>query len=314
MKTRIFLLLFFTLSTSMVHSQNLVPNPSFEDTIACPTTANQLYNCAFWSVVQESPDYFHECDFITGNTSVPYNFAGFQYPATGSAYVGLVTYTDVGSNIREIITCALINTLSVGQKYFTSMKVSWSGAIASLASNKTGMLFSTQLYSTTTANPVNNFSHVYSNVIITDSLNWTTISGSFVADSNYQYLLIGNFFDDPNTDTIQNPPFTAHAYYYLDDICVSPDSMYCESLVNISNLENSKLDIIFPNPARDWITIESNGHVSVQVYDFSGRLVASKQHVFTPINLDISAYDNGIYLVIIEQCKNRRFHKLIIIR
>ncbi len=69
-----------SINIGVLYSQNLVPNPSFEDTLACPTTANQLNNCAFWSVVYESPDYFHECDFITGNTSVPYNFAGISIP------------------------------------------------------------------------------------------------------------------------------------------------------------------------------------------------------------------------------------------
>ncbi|MDQ3050948.1 MAG: hypothetical protein M3Q95_08700 [Bacteroidota bacterium] len=66
---------------------------------------------------------------------------GFQYPATGSAYVGLVTFTESGSNIREIITCELLSPLAAGQKYTASMKVSWSGAIANLASNNIGFYF-----------------------------------------------------------------------------------------------------------------------------------------------------------------------------
>jgi hypothetical protein len=293
MKTRILLLLLLTWSTSVVHSQNLVPNPSFEDTIACPTTANQLNNCAFWSVVCESPDYFHECDFITGNTSVPYNFAGFQYPATGSAYVGIVTYTEVGSNIREIITCELINPLVVGQKYFGSMKVSWSGVIATIATNKIGMLFSTQLYSPGTAYPVNNFSHIYSNMIITDSLNWTTISGSFVADSNYQYLLLGNFFDDANTDTLRNQPFTAHAYYWIDDIIVVPDTI--NTYIELANHYGLS---VFPNPCKDYLTI-SMKHVyisEVEIYDVLSKRVKHIDEIYTnEIVVNLSDLNSGIY-------------------
>ena len=39
---------------------------------------------------------------------------------------------------------------------------------------------------------------VYSNTVSMDTLNWTRVFGSFVADSAYTHILLGNFFADAN--------------------------------------------------------------------------------------------------------------------
>lgn len=276
-----------------VYAQNLVPNPSFEDTIACPIFANQLNNSANWWVSRGTPDYFHECDFIAGNTSVPYNFAGFQYPASGKAYVGLFTFSRVLSNERELITCQLTSPLIVGQTYIASMKVSRSGAIATIASDKIGMLFTTQTISSGSLYPVNNFSQIFSNVIISDSLNWSVISGSFTADSSYQYLNLGNFYDDNNTDTIRYYPLTSYAYYYIDDVSVIPDSVNGVQSINKTDSLH-----VFPNPAKDHlnITVGRNKVYSLELCDINTKLVKQVSNLESGnFILDINDLCSGIY-------------------
>jgi hypothetical protein len=300
----------FLLIHSFLSGQNLVPNPSFEDTIACPTTANQLNNCAFWSVVNNTPDYFHECDFITGNTSVPYNFAGFQFASSGNAYVGLFTFSRVQPNEREIITCELISPMVIGQKYLASMKISWSGANATIASNKTGMLFSTQLFSPGSVYPVTNMSHIYSNVIDSDSINWTTISGSIIADSNYQYLLIGNFFDDINTDTAQFHPLTSYAYYYIDDVSVIPDTL------NSLNHIYSNVGVnVFPNPTSDYLNV-SIDHTDINIlelYDMKIRLIRTISNINNrDILINLDEFSPGIYLLKIISTSSIKTVKIIL--
>ena len=71
-----------------------------------------------------------------------------------------------------------------------------------MASNKLGAKFSTVSYSYSNPIQINNFAHVYSDSVIKDTTSWTLIKGEFTADSAYQYISIGNFFDDINTDTI----------------------------------------------------------------------------------------------------------------
>lgn len=58
---------------------NLVPNPSFEDTVSCPNYANQIDKAVGWHASRNTPDYFNGCDWLTSNQSVPNNFRGYQY-------------------------------------------------------------------------------------------------------------------------------------------------------------------------------------------------------------------------------------------
>src|SRR5436189_139332 len=77
---------FFLLLSTSASAQNLVPNPSFEDTVACPTTVDQVYKATGWHSYRPSPDYFNTCADSASLFSVPYNAFGYQYPRTGNAY------------------------------------------------------------------------------------------------------------------------------------------------------------------------------------------------------------------------------------
>ena len=195
-----------TFACSLCNAQiNLVPNPSFEDTIACPHNANQLGNASGWYVSRESPNYFNECAFITDGSSVPYNMAGYQYAHSGTAYCGFAAYSRVGANYREYFTCQLIHPLITGTKYKVSYYLSLANSFVNLSCNKIGLLFSTINYNLSNPAPVGNYSQFCTDSIITDTLNWVHIESSFIADSDYVYITVGNFFDDTNTDTIYIP-------------------------------------------------------------------------------------------------------------
>lgn len=60
--------------------------------------------------------------------------------------------------------------------------------------------------------------------IITDTLNWTAISGTFTAAGNEKYLLLGNFLDDNNvaTDTV-NPQYLPGVF---TDVCIDDVSIF----------------------------------------------------------------------------------------
>ncbi|MBK7964032.1 MAG: hypothetical protein IPK10_01055 [Bacteroidetes bacterium] len=67
---------------------NLVPNPSFEDTVYCPFGTDQLDACANWLNFCNSPDYFNACS--NPAFGVPNSVFGYQYAHTGNAYAGAV--------------------------------------------------------------------------------------------------------------------------------------------------------------------------------------------------------------------------------
>jgi hypothetical protein len=158
------------------------------------------------------------------------------------------------------------NTLQINQKYYVSFYVSLADTTICFAINNIGVLFSTINYGLPasycqtnpyfTLLPPLNYAHIIDTSIVSDKVNWTRISGSFIADSLYKYLIIGNFFDDAHTSFIQVDSFCNHcgcAYYYVDDVFIGTDSV--ETIVNIH--ENNDI-YVFPNPASDFINIQSN--------------------------------------------------------
>ena len=212
------------LAPSVAFGQNLVPNPSFEDTVQCPDGVDQVSRSDGWASMG-SADYYQSCAPIASVVSTPSNQASYQVPATGQAYCGF--FNVELTNFGEWITRGLSDTLVIGETYFISLKISFGNnpIFINCATNNMGVLLSVD---SLTSPPINDTAHLHSTAVITDSINWTIVAGSFVADSAYKYISIGNFFSPQNTDTVMlvvNP--WCRSYYYVDDVCVSTDSLTC---------------------------------------------------------------------------------------
>jgi hypothetical protein len=314
MKQQIRALIFMSLLSGSLFAQtNLVPNPSFETHSSCPTTLDQLSLASGWSSYCTSPDYYDSCG--NGFVSVPSNSTGYQLAATGSAYTGFIAY-DKNGFVREIIGRQLSQTLVVNQKYFISFKVSLAEFTPSfpqfIPCNKIGIKFSTVAFSTSSCAPVNNFAHVFTDSIIKDTLNWTSVKGSFIADSAYQYLMIGNFFDDSQTDTLDSPN-GIKGYYFLDDVCVSTDSLQCANSNGVPELSSPNGFVIFPNPTSEELNISSPVPSESKVVLFD--LLGNKTFEMTfrkYIEINVSRFNSGLYLISIWS-QDKNFTKRIII-
>ncbi|HLG33257.1 MAG TPA: T9SS type A sorting domain-containing protein [Bacteroidia bacterium] len=293
-------LLFFFLLSQLCFAQNLVPNPSFEDTVACPTSADQINRAAGWSSYRGTPDYFHSCN--NGNFGVPSNYWGFQFARTGIAYAGFATFLST-AEFREYIGIQLTQPLTIGQQYFVSFFVSWGdygGPYYRVATNNIGINLSTLPFSASgNPLPIDNNSLVYTSSIISDSINWTKISGSFVADSSYNFFSIGNFFVDSLTSHTSLDTLPAIAYYYVDDICLSTDSLLCNEIIKgvVEYNENYSIKI-FPNPAHDWINIKGSDIKSLSLYNILGGMIYSfNSEIISPTRINTSSFPKGIYLL-----------------
>jgi hypothetical protein len=167
----------------------------------------------------------------------------------------------------------------------------------------------------TTPAPLTNFAHVYSSQIIADTTNWTTISGSFIADSAYQYIILGNLFDYAHTnDSLlygNTSCFGSFVYYYVDDIYVSTDSVtgipqnLLENTINIS-----------PNPANNIINLtfqNKNFNAIITISDLHG--IFQKKYFSSNQNLLIDTRDfkSGLFLVNIEFTSGIKITKKLII-
>ncbi len=281
-------------------AQNLVNNPSFEDTVSCPNDYSQIDKCMGWRASVQSPDYFNSCSsYLVG---IPSNVLGYQYALTGKAYCGILIYATPMSNIRETISGKLLQPLIKGNKYYTSLNVSLADNCF-YNCNNLGISFSTIPLTNGNADYFVNKNRpfVYTKTIVKDYTNWVHITGSFIADSNYQYVFISNFYTDNVTQRgISESPTSIgnEAYYYIDDVCVSMDSLTCVSKGAISGLEEVKKEVfrIYPNPFTNNITIKvtENSDKEVVIFDVLSKEMI-RQTFSENITLDLRDLSKGIY-------------------
>lgn len=266
---------------------NLISNYSFEEYSQCPEEENDVPYAIGWENWLATPDYFNACS-TDGFATVPYSLGnGIQYARTGNAYTGLFTYWphfywNPYPWEHEFIGAHLQQPLQVGETYYFEMYVSLGSWIYSpCSSNHIGVKFTTQTFSsygnTFVGSPLmNNSAHIYVDSMITDTANWVKVSGNVIADSAYQYLVIGNFFDDDHTDTsiIGAAPF-CYSYYFVDDVCLSTDSSGC-LVTDVQELNAEGELSISPNPFGEQCSIKivgwNSNDIRLKLTDEFGRL------------------------------------------
>src|SRR5690242_10884671 len=111
----IILICIFLFCDNNLHAQNLVHNPSFEDTVSCPNAIGNINQCEGWFSLGESPDYWNSCanNNFPFQYGVPRNIFGSQAAYDGNAYAGIVTYDELSPSFREIIGTRLVNPLAI---------------------------------------------------------------------------------------------------------------------------------------------------------------------------------------------------------
>jgi hypothetical protein len=311
---RYFLLpLFVLIHLVQIAAQNLVPNPSFEDTIECPTSVTEIFKAQNWLSFRESPDYYHGCNNnINGIVGVPSNWICYQDAHTGMAYAGIITYELTGAPPpqREYLAVRLIEATKAGHTYSLTFYINFAGGVGfTIAANNLGVVLTNGYYSTSNPYPITNNPIAYNDSIYTDTLGWSKVSLSFVSDSAYQYLVFGNFFDDQNTDTINWGQFNSHSYYLIDDVCLSVGQVGCditsvpEETTMISEL------VIFPVPASDALHVQFAQHTQgLRVIDMYGREVfSSKDSSSGELLIDCSSWSSGCYILIQNSIQKKIF-------
>lgn len=292
-------------------AQNLVLNPSFEAHSCCPSSFGPNSCATHWTTNMNSWDYFHACNGTV--VSVPNNFAGHQWAASGVAYAGFIAWGRPPSDPLphfpiELIGGSLSQPLEIGTTYHVSFKVSLaSSELRCCFADKLGILFTNASYGSLNYSQsgrppiVQDFAHVHSNSVVLDSVNWTTIEGSFIADSAYTHFLIGRFFtEEPDADPCWCTEISVndHAYYYLDDVCVSSASHDCRVAVGSDEIRASELPITWTiTPSSIHITTGNGGpNVKVDLFDALGRHISSTV-TGTFVTLDVAPLNAGVYIL-----------------
>lgn len=217
----------------------------------------------------------------------------------------------------------LITPLEQGLTYYVSFyaNAAWNGflqnAAVNLASSHVGVLFTTQPRPWTVGDPwttAGNFAHVYHPWIIADTVGWTLVSGSFVADSAYQYLMIGNHFDNTITDTLYFAtfPWLPIAYTLVDNVCVSTNPMGCPLASSVVE-QGAEAIVLFPNPAGHELILRGKVmDASASIHDALGRTVWQGSITGDSWRLDVRAWARGHYVLRVGVQEEHRTYKFVL--
>lgn len=240
----IYILLLSMLLINLEAQQNLVLNGNFEDTLSCPINmGGDIEKARHWTSPLDfnnihSSDYFNLCSYrysyVLGNKILPFS---------GNGFTGILLFNnDPSSDYREYIEGKLSKPLRANSKYcielvtipnsknkyvISNIEVYFSNKL--LKSDSTGMVISYK-----TPQFSNNSGY------ISDTNQWTLISGSFIAKGGENYFTIGNFQNENSTNYINTGWFDGGSYYFFDDIKV----YYCGP---DTTPETELLDLEIPN-------------------------------------------------------------------
>lgn len=290
-------------------AQNLVPNPSFEEHDTCPAFPGFVSKPRYWDRWDQDPEYFHACAGELGDADtlldVPWNGFAWQYAHDGDAYVGMAFFQV--DDFHELVGAPLLQPMVVGQTYYVSywVNLATEGSYweTRWACNNQGVLFTMDehIWSGVTGSGPEfmprNYAHVNNPVIVTDTAGWTLISGSFVADSAYRYIVLGNFFSDALTDTLHlNLEPSWAAYYFYDSICVSPTPGECPMATGIAVQDPVAVQVSVVGGGK-WLRVAGAPiGSSAWACDTGGRLLA--HWAVQPDGLlEIGSWAGGLYVL-----------------
>jgi|GEM_PF-1076976 OOP family OmpA-OmpF porin len=213
------LILLFTLLTSNLFSQNLVPNPSFEGYTQLPTSYSQGASCiSTWRVpnTEGRAEYYHASS-SSKKAGVPKNHFGSQEAHIGDAYMGLC----IAKNIREFLQVGLTQPLVKGKEYQLSIHIScadkfWLGSVDEFAILFTKAPFVFPGIEKLLTPPSIIFTGDFSN-----KKEWIELTTTYVAEGTERYLPFGCFtYVEGGAEHGKIKGIANYAHFYVDDVSV----------------------------------------------------------------------------------------------
>ncbi len=310
---KLIVILLIALSGTITYSQNLVPNPSFEQFDTCPDQASMIHYATNWMNANTgTSDYYNTC-YVPGgfnDMGVPNNFMGSQNAKSGNAYAGFLASEEINWNInyREYISVKLLDSLTLGMKYYVSFHLSLSDS-SLYATDDVGLYLSNDSIWQNNTDSLNYTPQIKNTegLFLINKNGWMQVKNTFIAQGGEKYLTIGNFNGHATTDSLfigngGNPSYYNFPYYYIDDVCVSLDSTDCYNNVGIEDKNLDEISI-YPNPANDILNINlknisSVKIVSIDIYNLNGKLIFQDSFYNTSdLKINISDFSFGMYFM-----------------
>ncbi len=277
-------------------AQNLIDNGGFETYTALPNNVMQSNLFVGWSKCNQggggTPDYFHTN--ATGLVQLPNSFYATLNPHSGNAAMGIIAYHGVSTDYREYIAHQFNSPLVVGAAYQLTYWISngqYNGNYGGSGCNHLGVAFSLSEPQQNSTLPLNISPQFTTNSVLYDT-NWQQLSYTFYPDSAYQYIVLGNFQDNANTQiqNFENNPI-AIAYYFIDDVSLTR----IDDNVGLAEVPSAPVRFIYDqNTQSISLTGTEIPQENVEIYNLSGKKMWCKPLLDSEI-IDIQSWPKGIY-------------------
>ncbi len=317
MKT--FLLFCMFCSNLLLYSQNLVPNPSFEDTVQI----NGGPSPKEWNTNLGTPDYFspYYSQAVSGFWT-PISGRGSEEAKQGVAYFGFAALdgTRIGRNFREYMQTELLDTLVKDGEYLIQFYISLADSFHLAVDEKDiGIFISDELESNNFDHEVREFRPFYTSDSSWNASNkngWEKFAYNYVAKGGEKALTIGCFKTNAEitVDTVGNGGITflaeKGAYYFIDNISV----VRTDSSVSLRENELINQIELFPNPAAEQLNLVYSGKetLNFQWYNLKGQLLNVKvQKRGNRYRFQTATLPQGIYFLQLSNGKSQTTLKIV---
>ncbi len=232
-------------ASASTNGPNLVANPGFEKL----RRALPQYDLDGSIAFRNSLDKWMSPSKTTPDLVYQVNAEGADSPHSGKSMVGILSHNPVSKRsdtYREYIQIKLDKKLREGKEYELTFWVMRS-AKARIASNNIGAALLVAPVLNADYNPLLKIKPIVNEekVINPDRPEWVKITKTFTATSNFQFLMIGNFFGNKQTTfkefTLDDEQAFNNAYYYIDDVSLC-ELNFVEPVIEVEPKEETLVD------------------------------------------------------------------------
>jgi hypothetical protein len=207
---------------------NYVNNGSFELLSDCANPFG-VYKSIFWNCIDTTQPMKAGFNYNSCFSNVPVTGVGYQQPKSGSDFIRVnffCTNPCQPFNSRTYPRNRLKSNLISGKTYCVKYYVNVQD-LSPLGSDHQEVLFTDNSIDTikyvnaplTFLNP-----QISNTVVLTDTMNWIPLTGTFTANGTEKFMVLGNFKSDASTSTlVANGSMSgAWAEYFIDYISCIP--------------------------------------------------------------------------------------------
>ncbi len=279
------------ISRSQCLKINLIKNPGLEEYSCCPNTTGMIDCANYWTQpivgIHSSSEYYNICgidSLLQPNFIIFFDNAYF-----GNGYSGIRNY-DLSSSLpaREYLQGTLSEPLIAGQCLYCEFWVKLFNGFRGQAFSEYAAIDAVGIFFSDTLPQILNVDGLpmamyypaqinnQTGRIITDTVNWTKISDTFVAKGGEKYFTVGTFKQENEINKIYYG--SAHrnvSYYFFDNFSLCP----CED--TIAPKELPYYFTVYPNPNNGIIWVDYNQaateKIEFEIYDILGRKVYTNE-------------------------------------